>query len=239
MIENQVLEFQSASFQKYNHISAEAFSRLSGKDNVASILLLQSKEVQKGKAPKRLIVANTHIHWNPDYCDVKLMQTYMLLERLMEFGASRSQSPVPMIIAGDFNSTTFSGAYELICTGRLPYNHADLLVQFVFFFCRLGIEKKKNLLYHHIKGFNYGVTHGYHHTLNVSSAYAKIGEPQFTNYTADFVGVLDYLFYSKDTLGVSKLLQPIDENDVKVTKMPNAYYPSDHQSLVAEIYFKP
>jgi CCR4-NOT transcription complex subunit 6 len=73
---------------------------------------------------------------------------------------------------------------------------------------------------------------------SLSSAYAPIGEPPFTNYTSDFVGVLDYLWFTNDMLAVSKVLQPVDEEVVRQTRLPNAYMNSDHISLLSEFYFK-
>ena len=89
---------------------------------------------------KHLLVANTHIHWNPDHKDVKLIQVQMLLgnlisteknhlyiyshfisiEELSALTAPKSKwSNTPMILAGDFNSTPDSGPYELMTTGQL------------------------------------------------------------------------------------------------------------------------
>jgi CCR4-NOT transcription complex subunit 6 len=121
-----------------------------------------------------------------------------------------------MVVCGDFNSAVDSGPYELLSTGRLKSGHTDL------------------------HPFNYGMysTNGMTHPLQLSSAYAPLGEPAFTNYTGDFVGVLDYLWYCHDTLGVSKVLQPVDEDTVRLSRMPNAYMASDHISILSEFFFK-
>jgi CCR4-NOT transcription complex subunit 6 len=121
-----------------------------------------------------------------------------------------------MVVCGDFNSAVGSGPYDLLGTGDLSPQHPDL------------------------HPYNYGVysSQGMNHSLGLSSAYAPIGEPTFTNYTNDFVGVLDYLWFSQDALAVSKVLQPVDEDSVKHTKLPNAYMNSDHISILSEFYFK-
>lgn len=126
---------------------------------------------------KHILVANTHIHWNPEHRDVKLVQVQLLLEELSALISPNSRwYNIPMILAGDFNSTPDSGPYELLSTGRLPPNHPEL------------------------EPFTYGrYTHlGMEHRLQISSSYAPIGEPQFTNYTNDFEGVLDYIWYSRE-----------------------------------------
>lgn len=121
-----------------------------------------------------------------------------------------------MIVAGDFNSSVDSGPYDLLANGKIKAGHLDL------------------------DPFGYGVysLHGMQHHLMLSSAYGPIGEPPFTNFTGDFVGVLDYIWFSKDSLAVSKVLQPVDEETVRSTKLPNAFMHSDHIYLLSEFYLK-
>ena len=77
-----------------------------------------------------LLVATCHIHWDPDYSDVKLIQTMMLMNELKhiveevtsltDVGASsdsddcRSCCDVPLILCGDFNSLPDSGWFSVI-----------------------------------------------------------------------------------------------------------------------------
>jgi len=77
-----------------------------------------------------LLVATCHIHWDPDYSDVKLIQTMMLMNELKHIveeatsladaGASsdsddcRSCADVPLILCGDFNSLPDSGGFLVI-----------------------------------------------------------------------------------------------------------------------------
>lgn len=72
------------------------------------------------------------------------------------------------------------------------------------------------------------------HQFSLASAYGGIGEPLFTNYTGDFSGVLDYIWFTTDTLGVSKVLSPVEEDAVKETRLPNTFMNSDHISILAE-----
>jgi len=166
---------------------------------------------------KTILISNTHIHWNPEHKDVKLIQVQFLLEKLMALTDAGSRwHRIPMVVCGDFNSTSDSGPYELLSNGKLKPHHEDL------------------------SEHNYGTysSNGMEHYLALSSAYAPIGEPPFTNYTGDFVGVLDYLWFTHENLAVSKVLQPVDEEIVKLTRLPNAYLHSDHISIVSEFFFK-
>jgi len=74
-----------------------------------------------------LLVATCHIHWDPDYSDVKLIQTMMLMNELKNVvedvtslgytGGTCSDSDdcrsclsdIPLILCGDFNSLPSSG----------------------------------------------------------------------------------------------------------------------------------
>jgi len=231
MLEEQLVEFQSIAMGRHKDFSEdpEAFSRVITKDNIASVVILSLKEDNTNRQmnsrspltksiPRQIVISNTHIHWNPEHCDVKLIQVQMLLEHL----AAMTQNPkskyykTPMVLCGDYNSSVDSGPYELLSSSRLKPRHADL------------------------HPYNYGTytQQGMTHPFSLSSAYATIGEPPFTNYTGDFVGVLDYLWYTNDSLGVSKVLQPVDEEIVKTSRMPNVYMNSDHISLLSEFYFK-
>ncbi len=101
--------------------------------------------------------------------------------------------------------------------------------------------------------------------LPLVSAYASIGEPKYTNYTGQplpcpalplpshrlmcdvcvgcmcdgaghFVGVLDYIFYSKAHLNCLGCLDVDNEAHLKKeTALPNAQFASDHISLVSEL----
>jgi CCR4-NOT transcription complex subunit 6 len=160
------------------------------RDNIGIAAIFQLKDIPQHdhsygrsnktwvkKSPSQILVANTHIHWNPEYADVKLMQVYMLLTELSALCGPKSKWPkIPMVIAGDFNSTVSSGTYQLLQTGSVGPYHPEL------------------------SNFNYGIysSQGMKHTLHLSSAYAPIGEPPFTNYTGNFAGVLDYIFFTHE-----------------------------------------
>ncbi len=68
-----------------------------------------------------LFVCTAHIHWDPEYCDVKVVQTLMLLSELktiMEDAIQKHRTnshtltdcaSVPLVLCGDFNSLPDSG----------------------------------------------------------------------------------------------------------------------------------
>ena len=70
----------------------DMLNRVMTKDNIALAALLQTKEAcwENGLPPsekevgQHILVCSAHIHWDPEFCDVKLIQTMMLMERLRE-----------------------------------------------------------------------------------------------------------------------------------------------------------
>ena len=124
-------------------------NRVMTKDNIGLVALLETKEEiyshtfsngnrilhatglhraplsRLGALPaehkQMLFVGTAHIHWDPEYCDVKVVQTLMLLAELksiMEdaiqkhrapFNTSMDCSSVPLVLCGDFNSLPDSG----------------------------------------------------------------------------------------------------------------------------------
>lgn len=67
-----------------------------------------------------ILVANAHMHWDPEYSDVKLIQTMMFLSELKSIaerasGAVATGSPtsdpsaIPIVLCADLNSLPDSG----------------------------------------------------------------------------------------------------------------------------------
>ena len=62
-----------------------------------------------------LVVCTAHIHWDPEFCDVKLVQTMMLaseLQKLLSEVAEKfkiTTQQTPLLICGDLNSLPNSG----------------------------------------------------------------------------------------------------------------------------------
>ena len=273
----------------------DMFNRVLGKDHLAVVCLFEDR-----MSGTRLIVANAHIHWDPAYCDVKLVQVGLLVDEIEKIAnnfarlpprlnlptppglsstltigqslsagstsdeevqssgtsatstavtaamsmsmssdttsaadlataassaisapanaASKRRQPpptysdgtkIPLIICGDFNSVPSSGVYDFLATGSLAPNHPDFL------------------------SHTYGryTSEGLRHKLNLKSSYAAPGaggEQLLTNYTPSFQGIIDYVWYSSNTLGVNAVLGEIDRGYLeKVVGFPNAHFPSE------------
>ncbi|KIW16792.1 hypothetical protein PV08_03982 [Exophiala spinifera] len=222
-------------------VSADMLNRVWQRDDIATVVFLENRVTGS-----RVIVANAHVYWDPAFKDVKLIQTAVLMEevgkladkyakmppatnkqafrfsevedeQLPEPGPSlsyNSGTQIPMIICGDFNSGANSAVYELFTQKGMSARHNDLA------------------------GRDYGslTDNGLQHQFTLKSSYAAIeDEMPFTNYTPSFVDVLDYIWYSSNTLRVIGLLGAIDPEYLKrVPGFPNFHFPSDHIAIVAE-----
>lgn len=74
------------------------------------------------------------------------------------------------------------------------------------------------------------------HNLNFESA---CGIPPYTNFTEEFQGCLDYIFYSKNSLEVTDVVpMPSHEKVIAQIGLPSEYFPSDHIALVCTLKWK-
>lgn len=228
LLDSVWVEYQALSLRRYETEfpdSKEVLDRIMPRDQIGLITILTVTDKQLAKSMNLpankdplIMLVNTHIHWDPAYRDVKLIQIIMLLE---EIEALISREPryrdIPMILCGDLNSMPDSGVLQLLKEGTLPANHPDFL------------------------GYDYGrySREGVQHSLSLQSAYAPVGEPIFTNYTDGYVGCLDYMFMSQSLIRPERVLLPPEESSIleQFGALPNFYSCSDHISLVADFKF--
>ncbi|KAM5573784.1 hypothetical protein ABKV19_013370 [Rosa sericea] len=155
-----------------------------------------------------VIVANTHIYWDPEWADVKLAQAKYLLSRLARFKklvSDKFECTPSLIVAGDFNSTPGDKVYQYLISGNSSSAPTlDVVEDLPIPLCSV-----------------YGSTRG---------------EPPFTNYTPGFTGTLDYIFFSpSDNIQpVSFLELPEPESSDIDGGLPNFNHPSDHLPIGAE-----
>ena len=222
MLDKHILDFSSSAIQREDFKrTADIFNRVMPKDNIAIITFLENKHTSS-----KLIVANVHITWDPQFKDVKLVQVAMLLEEIhrlaskwQDYASSREldagvtpapkypdHTQVPLIICGDFNSIAESGVYELLSRGVIGSDHDDLSGRVYGNLTRDGIS----------------------HPFPLKSSYSNVGELKFTNYTPGFTGVIDYIWYTTNSLNVTGLLGDVDEKYLAtVPGFPNIHFPSE------------
>lgn len=231
-MEKQLIEFRRVAMQRPDFKKTDdMFNRVLQRDNIAVVALLENKATGA-----RLIVANLHLHWDHQECDVKLVQVALLIDEIDKIAArfarypprlpSAASSPtdeksapspkpaptysdgtkIPLIVCGDFNSIPDSGVYEFLANGTVPSDHPDFMS--------------------HVYG-NY-TSEGLRHRLGLKSAYAAMGEHPLTNYTASFHGEIDYIWYSTNNLTVTSVYSEVDTGYLsKVVGFPNVHFPSE------------
>ncbi|PPD80639.1 hypothetical protein GOBAR_DD22426 [Gossypium barbadense] len=178
--------------------------------------------------------ANTHVNVPPELKDVKIWQVHTLLKGLEKIAAS---ADIPMLVCGDFNSVPGSAPHLLLAMGKVDPLHPELLVD------PLAILRPHSKLTHQLplvsaySPFARGVGLGLEHQRRKMDI--TTNEPLFTNCTRDFIGTLDYIFYTADSLTVEALLELLDEDSLrKDTALPSPEWSSDHIALLAEFRFQ-
>lgn len=87
-----------------------------------------------GMEKQLLLVANAHMHWDPEYSDVKLVQTMMFLSEVKNIvdkatrslklsSVSGETNAIPLVLCADLNSLPDSGKYRL---NHVPHAHSWL-----------------------------------------------------------------------------------------------------------------
>jgi len=220
------IEFNAIARQRHGN-DKRTLNRLL-KDNVAQVLLFEMAAPHPASR-RQLLVANTHINASVEFADVKLWQTQMLVqevERMMQ-QQSGSLSQIPLVIAGDFNSLPGSDPHSLLANGGVQpaEDPAGLLQQLP--------------LRHSLPLRSAMATVGAHVNASAESHELQKMEPPYTNFTAHFVGTLDYMWYTYDRLSVGGLLEMVDDRQVhESTALPSPLFSSDHVPLLSEFHFK-
>ncbi|CAE1176032.1 CNOT6 [Acanthosepion pharaonis] len=218
----------------------DMLNRVMTKDNIGLAALLKTKEaVYDSLSSERhcgqlVLVATAHIHWDPEYSDVKLIQTMMLMwelkhiieEACLSYGQSipaADCNSIPLLLCGDLNSLPNSGVVEYLSTGKVAADHPDFKEYgYRSSLRKISTAESKDVLAHNFR---------------LGRTYEGDTMP-FTNYTYEFKGVIDYIFYSREHMNLLGLLGPLDEEwfrENKVAGCPHPHIPSDHFSLFVEL----
>jgi mRNA deadenylase 3'-5' endonuclease subunit Ccr4 len=103
---------KNSQFVEFNDIRMTALDENRVlRDNVA--LIVELIELSRNR---RVIVANTHLYYHPEYNDVRLVQIRYLIQRLEEFIGGRDAI---VLLCGDFNSLPNQNVYKYITNGQV------------------------------------------------------------------------------------------------------------------------
>lgn len=258
LLDKQLVDFRSMAINRPDMKATEdVFNRVMPKDSIGVVCFFESRATGA-----RFIMVNAHPCWEGHLPDVKAVQTGILMEQVTKMSEKytrrppmamsekklvrstttdevseltpdnctempapsqeyRSNTDIPLFVCGDYNSIEGSAVYELLDRGRVAPDHPDLVNHSYGNFTRDGIS----------------------HPFSLRSAYAHVRSTQhdllFTNYVPTFSGVIDYLWYSTNTLDAIQLLGPPDYEYLKrVPGFPNYHFPSDHIQIMADFVLK-
>ncbi|XP_014233843.1 CCR4-NOT transcription complex subunit 6-like isoform X2 [Trichogramma pretiosum] len=250
LIKEHLVEFNQLAMANAEG-SDNMLNRVMPKDNIGLAALLRTNEAawenanattglptDPAQVHQNVLVCTAHLHWDPEFCDVKLIQTMMLSNELKSIldqsgtslrpGHKSDASNVQLLLCGDFNSLPDSGVIEFLTSGRVAADHRD----FKELTYKSSLQK--------ISGCE-PKTNEFTHSFKLASAYSEDIMP-YTNYTFDFKGIIDYIFYSKQSMVPLGLLGPLSAEwfkEHKIVGCPHPHVPSDHFPLLVEIEMTP
>ncbi|XP_014028065.1 CCR4-NOT transcription complex subunit 6-like isoform X1 [Salmo salar] len=238
LVQKHTVEFNQVAMAN-SEGSEVMLNRVMTKDNIGVAVLLEvNKDMFSGglkplQEKQLILVANAHMHWDPEFCDVKLIQTMMFLSELKSIterhlssvgtgSPTSNPAPIPIVLCADLNSLPDSGVVEYLSNGGVAENHKDFR----------ELRYNEALTNFSCQG-NGSITHSF----QLKSAYQD-SLMSYTNYTYDFKGIIDYIFFSKTHMSVAGLLGPLESQwltDNNITGCPHPHIPSDHFSLLAQL----
>ncbi|KAL5199414.1 hypothetical protein ABZP36_020617 [Zizania latifolia] len=221
------------------------FSEYNLRNNVAQIFVFELNRTQK------LVVGNIHVLFNPKRGDVKLGQIRMLLEKANIL--AEKWGGIPIVLAGDFNSTPDSAIYKFLSTKKLDISLHDRRQLSGLASSEFAVYDLCSLLKYQWSDDEMRNATGSSnvmfakHPLKLSSSYAMLkgnsnnrghhGEPLATSYHKKFLGTVDYLWYTAG-LECSRVLDTLPVGALRRTRgLPTREIGSDHLPLVAEFVF--
>lgn len=193
-----------------NSLDLESFAN---QYSVLQILLLEHLDNPK----RRILVANTHLYSNKDKPGVRLLQSAVCAGYIEhQLKSQDAGDSTAVLFCGDFNSMPDSAVLEFLLKGSYEC-------------CPSWRRRRKN-------SSESQVDTTIRHNLTIDSA---CGFPMYTNYTKEFKGCLDYIFYSTDLFSVDEIVPlPSEESLAQDVALPSEVFPSDHIPLICTLKWK-
>ncbi|XP_020280505.1 protein angel isoform X2 [Pseudomyrmex gracilis] len=120
-----LLLYRSDEFLLLDHAKVELYQsgiELLSRDNVGII----AKLALRSNPDTQIVVATTHLLYNPKRNDVRLAQIQLLLAEIerIAFVENTITGPkyLPILLSGDFNLEPYTGVYKFLTEGSFTYN---------------------------------------------------------------------------------------------------------------------
>ena len=253
LLDKQLIDFANTAINRPDMKGEHnTFNRVMPRDHIAVACFLENRATGS-----RLVVANTHLFWDPAYADVKLVQTAIMMEQLAKFADKWAKWP-PCTDKQAFRPSGVDGPGDTDANDEpgelgpsLEYSSGPQIPLIICgdFNSAAGtgvydLLTNGSLPGNHTdlanRGYGTFTRDGMAHPFKLKSAYNGTEELSFTNYVPHFSGVLDYIWYSTNALSVRGLLGNVDAEYLKrVPGFPNHHFPSDHLPLKAVFSVNP
>ena len=247
MLDKAVIDFANIAINRPDMKGEhDIFNRVMPRDYIAVVTFFENRSTGS-----RIIVANTHLFWDPVYTDVKIVQVAILMEQITKLANRWANIPActdkkaipysdpeseidPEIPAGP--TVEIGPSLEYATGSQIPLilcgDFNSVKGTGVYDFLDRGSLPGDH---EDLFGRSYGnfTRDGITHPFSLKSAYGdRVG---FTNYTPDYSGVLDYIWHTTTSLKLRKLLGDVDDLYLqRVPGFPTFHFPSDHLMLWAE-----
>lgn len=241
LVEKHLIEFNQVAMQRSDFKKTDdMFNRVLIRDHIAVICSFENRETGT-----RFVVANAHLEWNPQFCDVKLVQVALMMDEVEKIANHFAKYPPRMPVTSPTKSTVSSPTSPYPDSEPAPrpaptYSDGTKIPLIV---CGDYNSVPDSGLYEFLSNgtlppdhpdfmsHSYGkyTSEGLRHRFGLKSAFAGIGELSVTNFTPTFKGAIDYIWYSTPNLAVNAVLGDIDKNYLeKAVGFPNAHFPSEY-----------
>ena len=75
------------------HSQDMLINRTMTKDNIGLLVVFEIASGVSGSPPKHVLIANAHLHWDPEFCDIKLVQSIILLNAIQKMRRAAVSNP--------------------------------------------------------------------------------------------------------------------------------------------------
>lgn len=243
-IDGCAIFFKSKLFHLLDHKGIE-FNRtdmtnLLNRDNVGIIAVLKPKSSYESES--RLVIANTHLIFNPKRCDIKLAQLKLFLSELEEISLGQHDTVenerchYPTILCGDLNSVPESDVNRFIIKNPTTLNESE------------DEEKCEHPEPQAIKGNPDDGSNSEEqkydekddclsnlsHTFQFKSVYPVRNRAGESYVSTSYGQIVDYIFYTPN-IKLDSYTELLTEEQLReIGPLPNSEFPSDHLTLEAE-----
>ena len=216
------------------------------RDNVGMAVLLRERE-----SGALLLVATTHLFWDPHDPDVKVAQAAQYVREVVDM-AEQHDAP-PIVLTGDFNATPDSAVLQLLLRGTTamplplpPSPRTDSAEEQPPQQASADpppstagsglVDEPASQLVPIRAGEIIPLPGGRSFASAYAAANGGLHDAPWTNRTPKFSGTLDYILIEPARLQVVRVLRVPDLRQADFF-LPNRGYPSDHIPVVADLCF--